>query len=122
MIRNDNPDKGTETLQLAFPAVFLSRQIRNDNPDKVTETTTFRNNRMPMYWIRNDNPDKGTETILIPFKSICFRRLEMITPIRGRKQLVVAKTSKTKPLIRNDNPDKGTETLSATCLSTPSLD
>ena len=37
--------------------------------------------------IRNDNPDKGTETHL--HMMIYYRhalRLEMITPIRGRKQ------------------------------------
>ena len=37
-IRNDNPDKGTETdLSGRFIADFTI-EIRNDNPDKGTET------------------------------------------------------------------------------------
>ena len=36
-IRNDNPDKGTETSFLFV--VFITKfSIRNDNPDKGTET------------------------------------------------------------------------------------
>ncbi len=36
--------------------------------------------------IRNDNPDKGTETDINVATNICNSGLEMITPIRGRKQ------------------------------------
>ena len=37
--------------------------------------------------IRNDNPDKGTETVdLVKSMNVEDIRLEMITPIRGRKQ------------------------------------
>ena len=35
LIRNDNPDKGTETV---YAPVLEPQQIRNDNPDKGTET------------------------------------------------------------------------------------
>ena len=60
--------------------------IRNDNPDKGTETPTGLLYSFSSIPIRNDNPDKGTETAgqgnarVLPLK-----RLEMITPIRGRK-------------------------------------
>ena len=37
IIRNDNPDKGTETVQNSIVKEIL-RRIRNDNPDKGTET------------------------------------------------------------------------------------
>ena len=37
------------------------------------------------YWIRNDNPDKGTETGMGLSGNDSPIRLEMITPIRGRK-------------------------------------
>ena len=59
--------------------------------------------------IRNDNPDKGTEmkrTEQVDYKSI---RLEMITPIRGRKSTCPKPEPKSTNPIRNDNPDKGTE-------------
>ena len=36
--RNDNPDKGTETI-LASMLMFLKPSFRNDNPDKGTETS-----------------------------------------------------------------------------------
>ena len=36
-IRNDNPDKGTETVYLIY-ITKLFTAIRNDNPDKGTET------------------------------------------------------------------------------------
>ena len=36
-IRNDNPDKGTETLGKGFLRE-VAAEIRNDNPDKGTET------------------------------------------------------------------------------------
>ena len=61
---------------------------------------------------RNNNPDKGTEThsITAVFFSIVIR-LEIITPIRGRKLVY----SHFYPLsaygFRNNNPDKGTETV-----------
>ena len=39
MIRNDNPDKGTETLMVYMVSTDYT-VIRNDNPDKGTETAT----------------------------------------------------------------------------------
>ena len=62
MIRNDNPDKGTETFSTSFIVATLPNMIRNDNPDKGTETTSLH------------------------FRLLSYVRLEMITPIRGRKQ------------------------------------
>ena len=35
--------------------------------------------------IRNDTPDKGTETLSMSYLEGLYNRLEMITPIRGRK-------------------------------------
>ena len=38
-IRNDNPDKGTETIAVLCKCPFIQKyMIRNDNPDKGTET------------------------------------------------------------------------------------
>ena len=61
MIRNDNPDKGTETL--LWLSLSCGWYIRNDNPDKGTETDTPPYLYFVQLTIRNDNPDKGTETI-----------------------------------------------------------
>ena len=66
----------------------------------------------PFYLlIRNDNPDKGTETVISQSSVMTLLvRLEMITPIRGRKLFMRATVSSSSKSIRNDNPDKGTET------------
>ena len=61
LIRNDNPDKGTETQGYFFSSDFR-HSIRNDNPDKGTETLKSPDSFALEYQIRNDNPDKGTET------------------------------------------------------------
>ena len=37
-IRNDNPDKGTETSIATTAKILPNAEIRNDNPDKGTET------------------------------------------------------------------------------------
>ena len=37
-IRNDNPDKGTETDKNIYLSIYRLNTIRNDNPDKGTET------------------------------------------------------------------------------------
>ena len=37
-IRNDNPDKGTETVGVLEVVMEIVKVIRNDNPDKGTET------------------------------------------------------------------------------------
>ena len=41
---------------------IISGVIRNDNPDKGTETVVFQSFPCRLKAIRNDNPDKGTET------------------------------------------------------------
>ena len=38
LIRNDNPDKGTETGVVDYILKVGYKKIRNDNPDKGTET------------------------------------------------------------------------------------
>ena len=38
-IRNDNPDKGTETENSSYDPLDILYMIRNDNPDKGTETS-----------------------------------------------------------------------------------
>ena len=52
-----------------YPSTVM---IRNDNPDKGTETYSYYLLRAVSSMIRNDNPDKGTETnmCLIASKSI----------------------------------------------------
>ena len=64
MIRNDNPDKGTETFACSLIILQIKPVIRNDNPDKGTETFVLHYKHSVTYEIRNDNPDKGTETVL----------------------------------------------------------
>ena len=86
--RNNNPDKGTETvlfLNLAQQDTIgleiitpirgrkLTGEItlpdfegmfRNNNPDKGTETIKeiYMDNLITVFKFRNNNPDKGTET------------------------------------------------------------
>ena len=67
MIRNDNPDKGTETVHSKQDLTLLVNGIRNDNPDKGTETPGDLSKAFVALMIRNDNPDKGTETMLTTF-------------------------------------------------------
>ena len=78
----------------------------------------------PVLWglargrgIRNDTPDKGTETLTTGIILNPVVRLEMITPIRGRKPATAALQYIAYSSIRNDNPDKGTET--SICLWRP---
>ena len=47
--------------------------------------------RTNLALIRNDNPDKGTETFFDAQGYCVKNRLEMITPIRGRKQAAISK-------------------------------
>ena len=59
---------------------------------------------------RNNNPDKGTETMIegsLFYAKLC---LEIITPIRGRKLIVMILELIILRMFRNNNPDKGTET------------
>ena len=61
---------------------------------------------------RNNNPDKGTETLpAIHHLYIVFSYLEIITPIRGRKQFIKSTILFSSVSFRNNNPDKGTETF-----------
>ena len=40
MFRNNNPDKGTETINLYLIIPYLYK-FRNNNPDKGTETNVY---------------------------------------------------------------------------------
>ena len=62
--RNNNPDKGTETINLTSAIMLNNAVFRNNNPDKGTETR------------------RGLPTM---YKRVS---LEIITPIRGRKHVV----------------------------------
>ena len=109
-IRNDNPDKGTE-IRILHRTSGKDFAIRNDNPDKGTEIEHLKVSWfIPLSSIRNDNPDKGTEMCKSrSLWNLFFLRLEMITPIRGRKSYNCLFFHISTFLIRNDNPDKGTE-------------
>ncbi len=49
--------------------------------------------------IRNDNPDKGTETMHRKLYNVGYLdRLEMITPIRGRKLIALDKETAAREL------------------------
>ena len=65
--------------------ILCSFLIRNDNPDKGTETSVKHTCCVMSKVIRNDNPDKGTETGKSISHPSPVSGLEMITPIRGRK-------------------------------------
>ena len=85
--RNNNPDKGTETIEIIEENI-VKVKFRNNNPDKGTETFSKRGRIcFRLFTFRNNNPDKGTETAaaIIAHLTIC--------------------------LFRNNNPDKGTETI-----------
>ena len=58
---------------------------------------------------RNNNPDKGTEIFITVFLNSLKFRLEIITPIRGRKFSSSDGLGSILSLFRNNNPDKGTE-------------
>ena len=83
------PIRGRKRYQLISSLCFR-RRIRNDNPDKGTETPLFVSRYICGILIRNDNPDKGTETLLVGKEHRKGVRLEMITPIRGRKLSLVS--------------------------------
>ena len=102
------PIRGRKHISFILPSSFIF-PIRNDNPDKGTETRPWQRDGGRAA-IRNDNPDKGTETERNLTDVIRHVGLEMITPIRGRKHKGQALQYKVLLWIRNDNPDKGTET------------
>ena len=80
------PIRGRKRFFCRVNPTFWS-MFRNNNPDKGTETDTGLDSiALMVLQFRNNNPDKGTETSpslhrLHP-KTL---RLEIITPIRGRK-------------------------------------
>ena len=68
-LKDDNPDKGTETLSYWVIHIFgLSYPLKDDNPDKGTETNIQTMKFLYIELLKDDNPDKGTETI--KFKSM----------------------------------------------------
>ncbi|GEM_PF-2175445 len=69
--------------------------------------------------IRNDTPDKGTETRNRAHHGAFppVYRLEMITPIRGRKYKHIRHSLIVIKPIRNDTPDKGTEIHIKYCVN-----
>ena len=72
MFRNNNPDKGTETLSY-FIIIISVLLFRNNNPDKGTETVTCVAKAGGVSdSFRNNNPDKGTETNKAIFKEITW--------------------------------------------------
>ena len=61
-LKDDNPDKGTETVDLRLSYEAYSR-LKDDNPDKGTETVSLMLYSIKtLYKLKDDNPDKGTET------------------------------------------------------------
>ena len=63
-LKDDNPDKGTETQTLAPWWRDTFCKLKDDNPDKGTETTRWRQrNHLLFFLLKDDNPDQGTETI-----------------------------------------------------------
>ena len=65
-MKDDNPDKGTETYEDKLDG--FKDELKDDNPDKGTETgklTSFMSSLMSE--LKDDNPDKGTETIKVAY-------------------------------------------------------
>ena len=62
-IRNDNPDKGTETRSSFFIPSFSYLRLEMITPIRGRKqiSTVLEDVNSPIR-IRNDNPDKGTET------------------------------------------------------------
>ena len=66
MFRNNNPDKGTETVSFTLSILDGRHKFRNNNPDKGTETFLIWMKVLHYLLFRNNNPDKGTETDIKP--------------------------------------------------------
>ena len=85
MFRNNNPDKGTETVIGYVRGLFdlcleIITPIRGRKLSSSAFFSTF------TFQFRNNTPDKGTETLYRHGIHICFYLcLEIITPIRGWK-------------------------------------
>ena len=90
MIRNDNPDKGTEGGLPKRMLQPLEQRLEMITPIRGRKLLSSPSPSSPGFPIRNDNPDKGTEAVL---KTYYLQALLQV--------------------IRNDNPDKGTEALAA---------
>ena len=106
MIRNDNPDKGTEIPSTRTDA-YCKLSIRNDNPDKGTETT------IPLYIYEDTlrleviTPIRGRKRLKVNIRGFRYTRLEMITPIRGRKQAYIIPKVRSIPVNYKYYPDRG---------------
>ena len=64
------PIRGRKRKLYLVLSRFMVKPIRNDNPDKGTETLGKGFLREVAAEIRNDNPDKGTETIAVAIFTI----------------------------------------------------
>ena len=62
MLKDDNPDKGTETMNKCNFLTDMGNKLKDDNPDKGTETQVGVGSSLYLS-LKDDNPDKGTETI-----------------------------------------------------------
>ena len=62
MLKDDNPDKGTETIQDRYLLFYQTQLLKDDDPDKWTETSviliTFTLASSALF--KADTPDKGT--------------------------------------------------------------
>ena len=80
------PIRGRKRTHGDASAICL--KFTDDNPDKGTETKDKELKKLQKEkMFTDDNPDKGTEThIKLSVQKKCIWSLQMITPIRGRKQ------------------------------------
>ena len=68
-LKDDNPDKGTETNSNFDKTNEVDYALlKDDNPDKGTETIRSHMLMQHPFQLKDDNPDKGTETY--PFYSL----------------------------------------------------
>ena len=146
-IRNDNPDKGTETILAPYGCVFFWRRLEMITPIRGRKPKGFlKSSITSILRLEMITPIRGRKPWL--WQPLIYQPwLEMITPIRGRKPSGDGDLDKGKdywlemitpirgrkprtPLsrwiflspIRNDNPDKGTETVCITLEATTSSD
>ena len=67
LLKDDNPDKGTETCLGFLPSNSNILSLKDDNPDKGTETKRGSIDiaySLLKIRLKDDNPDKGTETFV----------------------------------------------------------
>ena len=85
--------------------------FRNNNPDKGTETEQNTDiSSCNLYRLEIITPIRGRKLLLSTVGRSVFTGLEIITPIRGRKQCFFTRFAELLDAFRNNNPDKGTET------------